>query len=84
MTTVVFKLQANTPEQEIGTALKQICSITELFNVKAVFPNETDKSLKGVYTAEVSKGASAVEAMKAIKAAPYVESVYVAPKRELF
>lgn len=83
MTSITFSLHDGTPPGEVGASLKQICGLTELFNVRAVFPDSVAKSENLVYLADVAEGASALDAVKAIKQAPYVKQAYVTPRRDL-
>lgn len=81
MTKIMFKLKDDTPAGEIGASLKEICSLSELFNVRAVLPEVKDKGLRNLYSAEVAKGASTEKVLKKVKKAPYVETAYVPPVR---
>ena len=84
MTTITFKLKDETPAGEIGTALKEICSLQDLFNVKAVFPADAEKGRKLYFTADVAAGAEVPAVVEAVRAAPYVEYAQVPPDRIWF
>ena len=79
---IIFKLQNDTPAGEFGAALKVICSVTEVFNVTAIFPAEKDAKLKTLYTATVAAGAPIDQVLKAVKDAPYVEYAHEPPVRK--
>jgi hypothetical protein len=81
MGTIVFKLKDGTAAGEAGASLKEICSIAEVFNVKAVFPGEEMSGKRLAYTADVAAGASTKAVLAAIKAAPHVEYAQVPPVR---
>ncbi len=81
MTEIVFKLKNDTPAGEIGAALKEICSISALFNVKAVFPDEAAAGRGYLYTAQVQPDVETTQVLAAVKQAQYVERAYVPPVR---
>lgn len=81
MTEIVFKLRNDTPAGEIGASLKEICGIAELFNVKAVFPEEAASGRGYLYTADVRPETAVPQVLAAVKQAPYVERAYQPPAR---
>jgi hypothetical protein len=64
---VEFKFKDNTPQGDIGAALKEIISLKNVFNVTA------DPKNNLIYTADVLPRAAAGELVSAIKSSPSIE-----------
>lgn len=84
MANIIFKLRKDTPAGEVGTALKEICGISALFNVKAVFPEDADRAQGRLYAADVKPDAEMSQVLAAVRKAPYVETAYEPPTRRAF
>ena len=83
MATVTFKLSEKSTLGDAAASLKEICSITDLFNVEAVFPVTAQGKNEFLYTGQVRDEEKTEEVVKAIKAVPNVQYAQKAPKRWL-
>jgi hypothetical protein len=83
MSTIVITLRKDTKAGDIGAALKEICSIQEVFNVQAVYPADAAAGRGLHYTADLTENADKGKVLEAVKAAPFVQGAYVPPLRKL-
>jgi hypothetical protein len=79
MTSIFFRLREDTRPGDKGAALKEICSIRELFNVQPAFPGGEAAGSELFYKAEVAAGASLRGILRAVEGAPFVASVRFMP-----
>jgi hypothetical protein len=79
MASIFIRLQPGTRPADKGAALKEICSITALFNVQPAYPDGAGGCSELFYKADVAPGASLKGTLDAVSSAPFVAAARLLP-----